>query len=434
MLLVLVMKGVVFSMKITVKSKLYASFGFVVILWLILGIYCVDTLRSISATNSISILSVALVVISLISCIIALLISRDINRGIKELSRVSEKVAEGNLREIAEVIAKDDLGTVALSLNKAIENTNNLLHGIRNQANKLSETSENLSASVQEISAQSLEIDSNTLEIAAGMEENSAATEEVLASSQLIVDLTSRLVLKAEEGKEKSKKIIIRAQMLKSGAEKATHEAKEIYREKQIRIVKAIEEGKVVKEIEIMASNISDLASQTNLLALNAAIEAARAGEQGRGFAVVAEEVRKLAEQSSTTVSGIKEITKKVQEAFQNLSDNAGDILNYIDHNVAGDYEVAVQSGIKYQRDAEFVASLVEDFAVNAGEISMSINEVIKTIESVAALTEHGAVSSQHIAANVTRSTKAMQEVSKIAQNQYKLSLSLNEMINKFVI
>ncbi len=421
-------------MKITVKSKLYASFGFVIILWLILGIYCVDTLRSISATNSIAILSIALVVISLISCLIAILISRDINRGIKELSRVSEKVAEGNLRECAEVIAKDDLGTVALSLNKAIENTNNLLHGIRNQANKLSETSENLSASVQEISAQSLEIDSNTLEIAAGMEENSAATEEVLASSQLIVDLTSRLVLKAEEGKEKSKKIIIRAQMLKSGAEKATHEAKEIYREKQIRIVKAIEEGKVVKEIEIMASNISDLASQTNLLALNAAIEAARAGEQGRGFAVVAEEVRKLAEQSSTTVSGIKEITKKVQEAFQNLSDNAGDILNYIDHNVAGDYEVAVQSGIKYQRDAEFVASLVEDFAVKAGEISMSINEVIKTIESVAALTEHGAVSSQHIAENVTRSTKAMQEVSKIAQNQYKLSLSLNEMINKFVI
>jgi methyl-accepting chemotaxis protein len=384
--------------------------------------------------NTIILLIGIVVIGALVSFLLGFKIATWLTKRINKVVNFAYSLKNGDLTERVEITAEDELGKMMYALNAAADDMRILVSELSNGMQDMSASSEELSATMEEVSSTMLNINESARGIAEGNSELSSSTEEISATSEEIGNLTTSLAEKAANADKASSEIMERALNIKSKAEQSSLSAINLYTEKEINIKKAIQDIKVVTKIGKMAEVIGQIAEQTNLLALNASIEAARAGDAGRGFAVVAEEVRKLAEQSSETVTDIRKIVDEVKNAIKNLVHNSRDILDFVDSQVKPDYQMLISSGRQYQKDAEFVREISKEISISTNTISSSVSEVNASIMSVSSTTQYSAASSEEILASVSQTTTAIEEVSKQSQSTSELAEKLATLASKFKI
>ncbi|MEW6514903.1 MAG: methyl-accepting chemotaxis protein [Pseudomonadota bacterium] len=161
--------------------------------------------------------------------------------------------------------------------------------------------------------------------------------------------------------------------------------------------------GSQSNDISAIVQVIREVADQTNLLALNAAIEAARAGEQGRGFAVVADEVRKLAEKTTSSAEEIKRMIDTVQQS-------SGEAVSDI-RRVVGQVQIISEKSARAQAAIEDIRSHTQksetfsrDITYALGEQSSASTLIAQNVETVARMSEENAN-------NVSRAEVAMRDL-----------------------
>lgn len=378
-----------------------------------------------------------LIIIYTVGAFVAILLMsyiliRSIMVPLRKIKEYAERLAIYDFSNPILITRKDEFGQTAVALNMAQENVNTLVKAIMEKSQDLGAASEELSATVEEISSKAITIDQAVNNIAAAMQESSATSEEISASIQEVDSSVNILSSKAMEGSNNATQSKERSIEVKNNSQKAIKETREMYVEKQEKMQKAIQDGKVVDSIKVMAETIGGIAEQTNLLALNAAIEAARAGEQGKGFAVVAEEVRTLAEQSSEAVINIQDTITKVQLAFNSSISTGGDILEFVNKNVNEQFNNYSEVGNKYYNDSDFVSNMSEEIAAMSEEITATVGQVSQAVQNMAETSQKSSEEAEMIKDNMYETTKAIEQVALTAQGQAELAQKLSDMVQKF--
>src|SRR5690606_3370874 len=231
------------------------------------------------------------------------------DRNLKEVVRVLECLARGDLTERVEGDFRGAFAQLQQSTNSSIEQLEQLIGQVR-------AASDAIAGASTEIAAGNTNLSQRTEEQAASLEETASSMEE----------MTTTVKQNADNARQ--------ANQLAQGARDVANKGGEKVRE-VISSMSAITES--ARKIENIISVIDGIAFQTNILALNAAVEAARAGEQGRGFAVVAGEVRTLAQRSAEAAKEIKAlITDSVQnvEGGSALVEEAGATMEEIVNSI----------------------------------------------------------------------------------------------------
>lgn len=381
-------------------------------------------ISSLVSNGIVIIISVILIIVA-IYCVMKYVIKPIIatNKDIRDIIDGIDN-GEGDLTKRVRVISNDEIADLGNGINLFMDKLQEILKLIIENTNYM----ENV---VAEVDGSVVKSNDSASDLSAMTEELSATMQDVGLSVNTINDNADNILKDVEIIATKSDDINQFSKEMKANAEKIESDAR--YNmvqtgEKVGNILdvlnKAIEDSKSVDQVNNLTNDILNISSQTNLLALNASIEAARAGEAGKGFAVVADEIRQLADSSRETANKIQSINSVVVAAVNNLSDNANNLVSYLQQTILPEFQTFVDGGVKYKENASYIENAMDEFVEktdvlkkNMDEIAHSINTITTVVDDGAAGVNNAAISTQDLVEDIVNISNKMIENKSVAQN-----------------
>ena len=380
--------------------------------------------------NTAFVWNIAGVIISIVAFIASLLII--LLRVVNPITGAKEEINEiisgldagkGDLTKRIVIKSNDEIADLSVGINTFMDKLQDILRMIIENSRKM----ENV---VSEVRDSVRNANDNASDLSAVTEELAATMTDVGNSAGIIGENTDKIRLEVNEITEKSsllnefsKEMKVNASEMEQEARANMEETERKAQEIMVVLNQAIEESSSVDQVNSLADDILGISGQTNLLALNASIEAARAGEAGKGFAVVADEIRQLADTSRATANRIQEINSVVTLAVHNLSDNANNLVEYMQKSILPEFKIFFESGAKYRENASYVESVMEEFKAKTDALKESMDNIAESIHAITGAIDEGAEgvsgaaeSTQVLVCNMEAINNRMEENQQIAK------------------
>ncbi|OIR00424.1 methyl-accepting chemotaxis protein PctC [mine drainage metagenome] len=295
-----------------------------------------------------------------------------------------DRFSQGDLAAQVHSSAKDELGHVAVQFNAMRQDVKRMIARISGGAAMVAEAAAKLSDKSRQVTALAQQQTDAASSVAAAVEEMTTSIAMVAGHA----GDTETVSAKASELSAEGERVVRDASSEMSRiAESFNTSSREI-----------ASLGQRTGEISSIVNVIKEIADQTNLLALNAAIEAARAGEQGRGFAVVADEVRKLAERTSSATQEITTMIDNIQTSMKGAAASMGAGVSQVTQGVAlasraGDALADINKG------AKDVLAMVHDIASAVQEQTTASHQIAENIERISIMAQDSNASMEQMSA-----------------------------------
>jgi methyl-accepting chemotaxis protein len=374
----------------------------------------------------------------------AIFLSGSLTRQIKHIMALFKEIGMGNFNARCKVISRDELGTMARSLNSMLDNTLHLIQSneerdkmqdaimkllmdisaltegdltiraevtedmtgaiadsFNTMAEQLSRLVSHVKKSTLEVNTTSQEVSKTTIELSRRSDEHATQiTKAVKAIEEMSnsIRVVSQHAVQSADVSDQAKQSAV------SGAEavRQTNVAMNAIRERVQEAARAIKRlGESSQEIGNIVQIINDISDRTSILALNASIQAAMAGDAGRGFAVVADEVQRLAEQSTNSTKQIETLVKTIQGEINEAGLRMDDSIEQVVHGT----KLADGAHNKLEEIEEVstqLADLVQAISKAANEQAESSENISSTMKKVGETTSQASLQGKLTALSIT--------------------------------
>lgn len=350
---------------------------------------------------------------------------------VADLSRIALNISKGDFSQKVTVTSDDTLGQLGQSFNKMIDKLRDILRDTGSISKQVFQTSRDIYSKNENFRTVLEQVSISAHELAAGAGQIS---EEVSGVSITTKDIEVKIVNYAGSAKEMKDRSDQMMTLVEKG--RTSVESQGVGMKRNVEVTQQVSEtidmlARQAAGITNVTRSISEIAEQTNLLSLNASIEAARAGEHGRGFAVVAQEVRKLAEESTSLTREVfgfvKSIEQGIQEAIRSIQVNEDVVKKQtilIDQTETVFAQIVDSVG--------FISEEINRFAEESEQMLVSSEQIAAAMENISAITEESAAGTQEVSASMNEQIATVQGIVSQAEEMTRVVTQLQQTIQVF--